>query len=317
LDEKSVKAANDELTAALNSQHQHEVDDEKRVQESADGSELNTFTGTLASLGADALGAHVTWDTPANVSLGDDKNLSYTLSPNGTVLQAYVQGHEGSSHLAFVLTAHDDGTYLFTQYQTLDAKVNLRFGFTATDGDNDSVHVSATSANSLQLATQNSLIGNHDGDGNECGSGDNDYFKVGGGNHLLEGKEGADVFKWGLSDHDGSKLSIDHIKDFDVKSKGDTLDLRDLLHGSLDSDHLQFGKVGDKLALLVSQEGHLDAKGDGADVKIVLDNRDGSNVESAKVTLAHDLDPSFSGPSISDHDLLKKLVDTGHLKTDV
>ena len=84
----------------------------------------------------------------------------------------------------------------------------------------------------------------------------------------------------------------------------------------MDSDHLQFGKVGDKLSLLVSQDGHLDSMGNGAAVKIVLDNRDGSNVESAKVTLAHDLDPGFSGHSISDHDLLKKLVDTGHLKTD-
>jgi hypothetical protein len=52
-------------------------------------------------------------------------------------------------------------------------------------------------------------------------------------------------------------------------------------------------------------------------VKVVLDNRDGSNVDSAKVALAHELDPSFSGHSISDHDLLKKLVDTGHLKIDV
>jgi VCBS repeat-containing protein len=319
LDEKNVKSANDELSAALHTQHQHEVDDEKRVQDSGEEHQLNTFSGTLAIMGADALGAHVVWDTPDPISLGDHKTLSYTLSQDGTLLQAHVQGQgeAASSKVAFELTAHADGSYLFTQYQTLDAKVNLSFGFTATDGDNDSVYVGANSANSLQLATQNALIGNHCGDGKESGSSDNDYFKVGVGNHVLEGKEGADVFKWGLSEHDGSKLSVDHIKDFDIKSKGDTLDLRDLLHGSLDSDHLQFGKVGDKLALFVSQDGHLSSSGDGADVKIVLDNRDGSNVESAKVTLAHDLDPGFSGHSISDADLLKKLVDTGHLKTDV
>ena len=310
LDEKSVKSAGDELAAALNTQQQHEVADEKRVQDSESASQLNSFSGTLASIGADATGAQVTWDKPADINLGDAKTLSYVLSHEGALLQAFVQDQQGSSKLAFALDAHIDGTYQFTQYQTLDAKVNLSFGFTATDGDKDSVH------GSLQLVTQKTLIGNHSEDGHEVGSSDNDFIKVGTGNHLLEGKEGADVFKWGLSDHDGTKLSIDHIKDFDVTSKGDTLDLRDLLHGSLDSDHLQFGKVGDKLALLVSQDGHLDSSGDGADVKIVLDNRDGSNVESAKVTLAHELDPGFSGHSISDHDLLKKLVDTGHLKAD-
>jgi hypothetical protein len=303
----------------LHTQHQHEVDGEKREQEAVDGFQFNSFTGTLASLGADALGAQVSWDKPANIRLGDDTSLSYSLSPDGTVLSAFVEGQAGSATLAFELTAHADGSYLFTQYQTLDAKVDLRFGFTATDGDLDSVHVSAGDANSLQLATQNTIIGNHGGEGddNECGSGDNDFIKIGAGNHLLEGKEGADVFKWGLGDHDGSKPSVDHIKDFDVRSKGDTLDLRDLLHGNLDSDHLQFGKVGDKLALLVSEGGHLDAKGDGADVKIVLDNRNGADVQSAKVTLAHDLDSSFHGHSISDHDLLMKLVDTGHLKADI
>jgi hypothetical protein len=82
--------------------------------------------------------------------------------------------------------------------------------------------------------------------------------------------------------------------------------------GSLDK-YLNFEVLGGKLALDVH---------DPADVnhitqKIVLDNITGSDAADARLNLAHAVDSNFSGTSISDADLLKKLVDTGHLKTDV
>jgi Ca2+-binding RTX toxin-like protein len=153
----------------------------------------------------------------------------------------------------------------------------------------------------------------------------------GAGDDLLTGSAaGADVFKWALADQ-GSVASpaIDHITNFNTASipnGGDVLDLRDLLQGehsaaalhgtalsgSLDQ-YLKFEMAGSSLVLdVIPDATHSSA----ITQKIVLDNITGSGVEAAKASLAHALDSAYSG-NISDADLLKKLVDTGHLKTDV
>jgi Ca2+-binding RTX toxin-like protein len=159
----------------------------------------------------------------------------------------------------------------------------------------------------------------------------NDILAGGSGNDTLTGGLGADVFKWSLGDQNTSASpAVDHITDFNTASipnGGDVLDLRDLLQGehsaaalhgtalsgSLDQ-FLKFEIAGSTLVLDVMPDA---THSSAITQKIVLDNITGSNVEIAKASFAHSVDSTFTGTSISDADLLKKLVDTGHLKTDV
>jgi Ca2+-binding RTX toxin-like protein len=158
-----------------------------------------------------------------------------------------------------------------------------------------------------------------------------DTLSGGVGNDTLAGGLGADVFKWSLGDQGTSATpAMDHVTDFNtatIANGGDVLDLRDLLQGehsgaalhgtaasgSLDQ-FLKFEMSGSSLVLDVMHDA---AHSSAITQKVVLDNVTGSSLDLAKVNLAHALDSNFSGTSISDADLLKKLVDTGHLKTDV
>jgi hypothetical protein len=171
------------------------------------------------------------------------------------------------------------------------------------------------------------------GAGNDIliGGGGADILSGGSGNDILSGGLGADVFKWSLGDQNTASLpAVDHILDFNAASipnGGDVLDLRDLLQGEHSSAALhgtalqgslekffKFEMAGSSLVLDVMPDA---THSNAITQKIVLDNITGSNVEVAKASLAHAVDSAFSGTSISDADLLKKLVDTGHLKTDV
>ena len=107
-----------------------------------------------------------------------------------------------------------------------------------------------------------------------------------------------------------------------IPNGGDVLDLKDLLqgehsaavmgiaaNGSLDQ-YLNFEVLGGKLALDV----HDPLNASHITQKIVLDNVVGGTLDVARDSLAHTL--GMTGSHISDADLLKMLVDTGHLKTD-
>jgi len=167
------------------------------------------------------------------------------------------------------------------------------FGFTATDGDKDKVSDQLTVT--LYKSDDVEVAHNH--------------------THAMLGHEGSDTFKWSLGDHDNET-----VKNFDFKHEGgkggDVLDLRDLLvgehgggkggdSGSLDN-YLKFEVEGGKLELQVKHDGGIHAPGSHADQTIVLEGY------GSKAELAHDIGCS----STSDMDLLKKLVETGHLKTD-
>jgi surface adhesion protein len=164
------------------------------------------------------------------------------------------------------------------------------------------------------------LVGGAGNDHLTAGPGDANVLIGGAGSDVMTGSAaGADVFKWALADQGSvGSPAVDHITNFNtstIPNGGDVLDLRDLLQGESSAtgnldQFLHFDVVGGKLALEVH------ATGDANSTQtIVLDNIAG-NVNTAMVQLAHAVDSAFTGTSISDAELLKKLVDTGHLKTD-
>jgi VCBS repeat-containing protein len=171
------------------------------------------------------------------------------------------------------------------------------------------------------------LIGGAGDDHLVAGAGGSNVLIGGAGNDVMTGSAaGADVFKWSLADQGVlGTPAIDHITNFNgasIPNGGDVLDLRDLLQGehsaaamgiaatgSLDQ-YLNFELLDGKLALDV----HDPLNTSHITQKIVLDNVVGGTLEVARDSLAHTL--GMAGSHISDVDLLKKLVDTGHLKTD-
>ncbi|WP_342618639.1 retention module-containing protein [Rhodoferax sp. GW822-FHT02A01] len=171
------------------------------------------------------------------------------------------------------------------------------------------------------------IYGQEGNDTIDGGAGD-DWIRGGTGNDTLTGGVGADVFAWSLGDQGTSSAkAVDHITDFQANMAGEAIDLRDLLQGEHSAAAMggtaasgsltQFVKfdltTDGKLEMLVT---HDPVHNSGVTQAIVLDNFTGANVDVAKASLAHTLDASFSASSISDADLLKKLIDTGHLKTD-
>jgi hypothetical protein len=171
------------------------------------------------------------------------------------------------------------------------------------------------------------IYGQEGNDTIDGGAGD-DWIRGGTGNDTLTGGVGADVFAWSLGDQGTSSAkAVDHITDFQANVAGEAIDLRDLLQGehyaaamggtAASGSLTQFVKfdltTDGKLEMLVT---HDPVHNSGVTQAIVLDNFTGANVDVAKTSLAHTLDASFSASSISDADLLKKLIDTGHLKTD-
>ena len=186
----------------------------------------------------------------------------------------------------------------------------------------DEILIGGTGADTLNGGAGNDVL---------IGGGGSDILFGGSGNDILAGGLGADVFKWSLGDQNTASLpAVDHILDFNAASipnGGDVLDLRDLLQGEHSSaalhgtalqgsleKFLKFEMSGSSLVLDVMPDAiHSSA----ITQKIVLDNITGTSLEGAKASLAHAVDSTFTGTSIGDAELLKKLIDTGHLKTDV
>ncbi|NVO06138.1 MAG: type I secretion C-terminal target domain-containing protein [Rhodoferax sp.] len=254
-----------------------------------------SVNGTLANIGADAQGSHVDWtaaDLPTGL-LSNGNDVSYSISEDGQVLTGYTSVSEGTLITdVFTLTAHADGSYQFEQNADLtfaptedDTQTNnLVFSFKATDGDHD--------ASSGQVSVQV-----------------NDYTPL--------AEDGVtDVFKWQLGDFNATQIGGFDFKNAGTKG-GDVLDLRDLLQGehsdaahgatgSLDS-FLSFSEPaipGGPISMLI--------KTDGTDNLAKEQTVSFSNYQT-RDALAHDLGLA---QYTDDSTLLKKLVDTGHIKTD-
>jgi Ca2+-binding RTX toxin-like protein len=164
------------------------------------------------------------------------------------------------------------------------------------------------------------------GSGNDriYGQEGNDTIIGGQGNDVLVGGTGADTFAWKLGVQGTTDTpAVDHITDFAVAQAGEALDLRDLLQDEHNgtasgvpsnlSSFLSFSVDSGHLELLVN---HDPANNASATQKIIFDNISGGDVTAARDVLAGQLGMTLaSGSHVSDADLLKKLVDTGHLQT--
>jgi Ca2+-binding RTX toxin-like protein len=293
------------------------------------GLHVTEVVGTMgvlvsATLGADVAGAfgtlHIASNgaysyTPASgdIQPGAVDHFTYTV--------ADANGHTSSADLVVTLA-----NYTYASSATLIA---------GNDGDNTLLGTGSNEViyggwgnDSLTGAGGNDrLMGGAGNDTLVAGSTGSNVLIGGAGDDTMTGSPvGVDVFKWSLGDQGTlSAPAIDHITNFNTASipnGGDVLDLKDLLVGehsggalgtvasNLDQ-YLSFEVVGGKLALDVHDVAH------PANItqKIVLDNVAGGDVGAAKDVLGHAL--GMAGNGISDADLLKKLVDTGHLKTDI
>jgi Ca2+-binding RTX toxin-like protein len=287
-------------------------------------------TPVSSTAGVDVIGAYGT------LHIGSNGAYTYTpaagdFKPGATDRFTYtVIDANNHSSTADLTVALNNYTYANASGSTLIA---------GTDGDD--LHLTGTSGNEVIYGGwgndtlsggggNDRLIGGAGDDHLVAGAGGSNVLIGGAGNDVMTGSAaGADVFKWALADQVAvGTPAIDHITNFNTASipkGGDVLDLRDLLQGehsaaamehgnagSLDQ-YLNFEVLGGKLAMDV----HDPADATHITQKIVLDNITGSDVADARLNLAHAVDSNFSGTSISDAELLKKLVDTGHLKTDV
>jgi len=143
------------------------------------------------------------------------------------------------------------------------------------------------------------------------------------GDAVLTGGFGVDTFVWSLADHGTVAVPVvDHITNFSV-TKGDMLDLRDLLQGEHNGtaagapsnlgSFLSFSLDHGHLELLVNND---PAHNASATQTIIFDSISGADVNTARDALAGQLGITLAaGTHASDSDLLKKLVDTGHLLT--
>ena len=222
-----------------------------------------------------------------------------------------------------VTTVRMSGVTTFVVDDTKTA--DFTFGYTAIDGDGDTISGSVilTAQNSHTLTGTdgvNDALGGGTGNDTLLGMGGNDILSGGQGNDTMTGGLGADVFKWNLGDQGTAGAPArDVVMIFDVAQAGEALDLRDLLVGEHSTaggtfnltQYLQFGvdSATGKLALLVDHDG---VAGNGgaftADQTIVLNNFANKDALSAALSL-----PAGS----ADATILSKLVDTGHLTTDI
>jgi Ca2+-binding RTX toxin-like protein len=107
----------------------------------------------------------------------------------------------------------------------------LNFGFSAIDGDGDSVSgtlaITAQNSHTLNGDANNNALGGGSGNDTLSGGAGDDILAGGGSSDTLIGGAGADVFVWKLADTQaGAGHPIDKVMDFGT---ADTIDLRDLL----------------------------------------------------------------------------------------
>ncbi|WP_429124769.1 DUF5801 repeats-in-toxin domain-containing protein [Aeromonas allosaccharophila] len=252
------------------------------------------------------------------------------------------------------LVVNLDGFYTYTPDKVLGnvgQKESFTYRLVQADGDSDEANlvigigsspsadpvplVGATSGNDILIGgDQDDLIlgvagddtlyggGGNDrlegGDGNDTldgGSGNDillggkgDDILIGGdGNDLLIGGLGSDTFKWAAGDADGN---TDTITDFTLGKPvngGDVLDLSDLLVG------VPSGVNNNDLATALDNY----LKFDTATNKLTIDtNGLTSGGSQLTVQFQGSLDLDVNGPTTSNYDIIKQLLDDGNLKVD-
>ena len=233
------------------------------------------------------------------------------------------------------LSINAQGAYTYTPNQRDNpngAQDVFSYTLRQPDGDTATANLTVNLTNFTYSTTTNSaaqLVGGGDGNDTLGGLGGNDVVYGGAGNDTLSGGDGndlvmggtgndtltgglgADVFAWRLGDQGTTGTPArDVITDFNP-GQGDALDLRDLLQGETGnplSNYLRFG-----------------TEGTGADARLVLrvDHDGGGTFEptqnivfdnfASQAALAQAL--GMSG-SPSEADILARLRDGGHLRTD-
>jgi len=151
--------------------------------------------------------------------------------------------------------------------------VTLPVGFTAADGDTDTVQgtLNLTFQNQTLLSggTGNEVLAGGVGAETLSGGDGNDILIGGGGNDVLTGNAGSDTFKFTGSLSAGN---ADTITDFAVGAGGDKLDLHDVLPLAAQGqttlsalqDYIQVASVTGGTAISVD----LDGAGGGAAVQV-------------------------------------------------
>jgi len=210
---------------------------------------------------------------------------------------------------------------------TATAEVYGVSGSTITGGDNDEILYGSANADTLiGNGGSDVLLGN---DGNdtlsggagadrlEGGAGDdtlngdseNDILIGGAGNDTLTGGTGADTFVWQLADR-GSPGSprVDTVTDFDSATKGDKLDLRDLLQGEIANPAMQ------------NLEGYLHFEKSGANTVVHVSSSRGfaagySSSNEDQTIILNGVDLTV-GNTLSDQQIINDLLTKGKLITD-
>ena len=255
---------------------------------------------------------------------------AYTYTPNATDMVLPAGAHESFSYTvqdadhspaSSILTVNlTDYTYTGTSTTGNDF-VGGTSGADALSGNNGNDVVYGAAGNDTMNgdAGNDRLIGGA-GDDTLVGGAGTDVLIGGAGNDVMTGGTGAlndtttDVFKWSLADQGSTGTpAADVIKDFSLAPitaggvGGDVLDLKDLLTNEHSSTA---GNLDNFLHITDDGHGHavisVDPTGTGAapTQTITLENVSFTELQT------------WAGGT-TDHDIIAKLVATGHLKTDV
>jgi len=177
----------------------------------------------------------------------------------------------------------------------------------------DDVITTGIGNETISGGTGNDTINAGAGDDVLDGGAGNDTLIGGAGNDTLIGGAGADVFKWNLADVGVvGNAATDVIKDFQLGSGGDVLNLHDLLNGGSGVAHdpatldqyLNFTEpTAGKVVIEVDPDG---AGTGGVTQKISLEG----------ITLVDLHSLTATGTFTGDQDIINKLIANGNLKTD-
>ncbi len=233
--------------------------------------------------------------------------LSTDLAPDGTFQIAAPLGGF-LDYVTLIPGANTDVRITSFTAFTLDDSItkDITFGYTAIDGDGDSVSgsviITAQNSHTLTGTAGNDALGGGSGNDTLLGAGGNDILTGSTGDDTLTGGTGSDTFVWTLNE-----TGADKITDFTlglVASGGDVLDLRDLLTG----EHANAANL----------DAYLDFSANGSGQTVVSVHPTGSGGVTQTITLESVqlsvLQASAGGAT--DLAIITKLLADGNLKTD-
>ncbi|QLI81006.1 retention module-containing protein [Chitinibacter fontanus] len=218
-------------------------------------------------------------------------------SPLGKYIDYLDISHTGSGNQFKI-----DGLNFFTQ--DINRVPTLELGFTAQDGDGDtvngSVKITLDTSDPINGTTGHDALGGGTGSDTLYGNDGNDILTGGGGNDILNGGTGSDTFVFSNVSTNG----LDTINNFSVAAKssgGDVLDITDLLSGA-----------GISASTFDANEGaflQFSAGSNSGEIKVMFDadgTGAGAPVQVATLTGMTGTDPTT---------LLNTLLDNGEIKT--